>query len=126
MLIIDSGINNADIPKEDIKLVEKGKVVSLDLEPFERSSSSVKIIINTLASFSSFNGGNFGISSLKLMTGTSSFFELPDDKKKCQMETYEHCQAQKYLKEVREQCKCLPLGMHRGFTSEVCKSDNWH
>ena len=48
------------------------------------------------------------MSSLKKMTGTTSFKQLPKYQRKCLAHTREKCQTQKYLDQVQAQCRCVP------------------
>ena len=84
------------------------KTVSLNLEAVSAESSSAQIYINSLHSFTDYRAGGYAMSSLKQMTGTDSFLNLPAGDKKCQLETFEECQTQKYLQEVEQQCGCIP------------------
>ena len=72
---------------------------------------SFKIIVHTLAQYSTFGPGSYEMSALKKMTGTSSFIQLPDDRKMCMTHVREDCQTQKYLEEVQTECKCIPWAL---------------
>ena len=85
----------------------------------EKKKNPVRIFLNKLASFSEVANGTYAISGLKKMTGTKSFLELPDETKRCQLQTFEECQAQSYSVEVQEQCGCVPWGLKTTGLTEV-------
>ena len=67
-----------------------------------------KITIHTLARYTTFGHGSYAMSTLKRMTGTKSFKQLPDYQKKCLVHNREDCQSQKYLEQLQKNCKCIP------------------
>ena len=77
---------------------------------------SFKVFIHTLAQFTASGPGVFAMSTLKRMTGTKSFKELPDKQKQCFAHNREDCQTQKYLDQVHRGCNCTPwaLGTDQG------------
>ena len=87
-----------------------------NVEDSKTGDQSFKVFIHTLAQSSAFGPGSYGMSSLKRMTGTQSFQQLPDHQKKCLVHNREECQTQKYLDQVQRECKCIPwtLGTDRG------------
>ena len=110
------------------KLVEKptksGKTngLFLLLDPNPQSNTSdknvggsrkgpFKIFIHTLAQYTTFGPGSYGMSALKRMTGTKSFEQLADHQKKCLVHIREECQTQKYLDQVQRECKCIPWSL---------------
>ena len=78
---------------------------------FRAGSQSFKVFIHTLAQYTTFGPGSYGMSALKRMTGTKSFQQLPDHQKKCLVHTREKCQTQKYLEQVQRECKCIPWAL---------------
>ena len=74
----------------------------------ESRQDSFKIHIHTLAQYSALGHGSFGMTSLKRMTGTKSFEQLPEHQKKCVVHNREDCQTQKYLDKIIKECKCIP------------------
>ena len=72
------------------------------------AEQTVKVFIHTLAPHTAFGPRSYGMSALKEMTGTKSFEQLPDYKKKCTVHSREECQTQKYLTQVEKECKCTP------------------
>merc|ERR1711962_1875980 len=86
-----------------------------------------KITIHTLARYTTFGHGSYAMSTLKRMTGTKSFKQLPDHQKKCLVHNREDCQSQKYLEQLQKKCKCIPWALKTdqdslscGLEMEVC------
>ena len=69
---------------------------------------SFKVYIHTLAQYSTYGPGSYGLSTLKKITGTTGFKQLPDHQKKCLVHNREECQTQKYLDQVKRECNCVP------------------
>ena len=72
---------------------------------------SFKVFIQTLSQFSILGPGSYGMSTLKRMTGTESFKQLPVHQKKCLVHNREECQTQKYMDQVHSKCKCIPWAL---------------
>ena len=66
------------------------------------------VFIHTLSQFKGTRAGNFVLDSLKKMKGTKSFLELTNEKKECQVETFEKCEQRKLLEKIIKQCHCVP------------------
>ena len=100
-----------------------GLLLLLDPKPYELigkdgnsmgseiGSPTFKVFVNTLAQYTSFGPGSYAMNSLKKMTGTKSFKQLPDRQKKCMVHDREECQTQKYLGKVQKECECLPWAL---------------
>ena len=90
-----------------------------------KGEQSFKVFIHTLAQFSILGPGSYGMSTLKKMTGTGSFEQLPDHQKKCLVHNREECQAEKYLEQVQKECNCTPwaLQANQGKNQVDTKSD---
>ena len=97
----------------------KGLFLLLDPSPYQlnvidkyvlgsKTRFSAKVHIQTLESFTTFGPGSLMMDTLKKMTGTQRFMELPDIQKKCSPHNREECQTQKYLDQVRRECNCVP------------------
>ena len=114
-----------DIAKLETNPTKPGKANGLfllvDLSPFQLKSAendfwgssdiaeqTVKVFIHTLAPHTAFGPRSYGMRALKKMTGTKSFEQLPDHKKKCTVHSREECQTRKYLTQVEKECKCTP------------------
>ena len=76
-----------------------------------KKEQSFKLYIHTLSQFTAYGPGSFAMSTLKRMTGTKSFKQLPDHQKKCLVHNREECQTQKYLDQVQSNCGCLPWAL---------------
>ena len=51
------------------------------------------------------------MTSLKKMTGTDAFLDLPENIKGCQIEDQDKCYSRRYIEELQNQCKCLPWAL---------------
>ena len=94
---------------------------SLNLDPLTKQSadrSSARIYLNTLASFTDFSEGKYAMSSLKQMAGTESFLDLPEEKKDCQVQSFDTCQSLRYVEEVQKACGCVPWAL-KSFNKQV-------
>ena len=96
-----------DISKLEKRQTEAGKAkglfLLLDSSPYQIQDDSrsvdaernkketFKVYIHTLAPFTAYGPGAFAMSTLKSMTGTTSFKELPDKQKKCSVHNREEC-----------------------------------
>ena len=70
-----------------------------------------KVYINTLAQYSTFGPGSYAMTTLKKMTGTSNFKQLPEHQRKCLGHNREECQTEKYVNQVQKECKCVPWAL---------------
>ena len=113
MMIIDPGQTFTNQQTPDVQNLK-----FVNLEP-AHTSSSVRVYIDILGSFSDSRPGSFAMYSLKKMTGTEGFLNLPTEKKKCQVETYELCQNRNYITEVQTQCGCVPWTLNKTLTEKV-------
>ena len=98
----------------------KGLLLLVDPSPYqiqddERSvkdgrnkQKTFKVYIHTLAPFTAYGPGAFAMSTLKRMTGTASFMELPENQKKCAIHNREECQTDKFFSQVKANCSCVP------------------
>ena len=76
-----------------------------------QDDQNVKVFIHTLAQYTTFGPGSYGMGALKKMTGTTSFKQLPDYQKNCLVHNREECQTGKYLEQVRKECQCAPWAL---------------
>ena len=105
-----------DVAKLKGKPTKSGKTnglfLLLDTNPFQLNTiekdASFKVFIHTLAQYTAYGPGSYGLSALKKMTGTTAFQQLPDEQKKCQDHNREECQTQRYLDQVQRECSCIP------------------
>ena len=54
------------------------------------------------------------MTTLKKMTGTKNFKQLPDQQRKCFVQKTEECQTEHYLNQVKTECKCTPWALQTG------------
>ena len=97
---------------------ENGLFLLLDPNPYQvnvgeknvvgsrTTDKSFKVLIHTLEHYTISESGSYGMTSLKRMTGTKKFEQLPDDQKKCAVHNREECQTKRYLDQVQERCHC--------------------
>ena len=116
-----------DVAKLVEKTTKSGKInglfLLLDPNPYQLNATkkniegtktegqSSKVFIHTLAQYTTFGSGSYGMSTLKRITGTKSFQQLPDHQKKCRVQHREECQTQKYLDKVQRECNCSPWAL---------------
>ena len=87
---------------------------------------SFKVFIHTLAQYTTFGSGSYGMSALKKMTGTESFKKLPVKQKKCLVHNREECQTRKYLDQVQNKCKCTPWPLETQHATNQVKNEAYH
>ena len=97
----------------------KEDITSLNFETVSNAKSSARIYLNTLASFTDYKSGSYGMFSLKKMTGMDNFLELPAEVNQCKVETFEECQAPKYIEEVQRKCGCIPWALNSTLSQKV-------
>ena len=121
IIFIDQGLAEEGKPTAEDSLTMKNvkELVSLDTEAIGQDTNDARIYLNTLSSFTDVRSGSYAMTSLKKMTGTDSFLELPLDKKLCQIGTFEDCQVQNYAVKVLEQCGCIPWALSRALMLEA-------
>ena len=102
---------------------QRGLFLLLDPNPYPMKSydgsvkaarndqESFKVYIHTLAENIAFGPGAYAMQALKKMTGTPSFYLLPDSQKECQVHSREKCQTEKFLKHVKTNCSCVPWAL---------------
>ena len=110
-LLLDPGISDSML---EPKAIAPEKFLSMNLDPLTMKASyksSARVYLNTLASFTDFRKGKYALSSLKQMAGTDSFLDLPEEKRDCQVQSFETCQALRYVEEVQKACGCVPWAL---------------
>ena len=120
MIFLDEGATHGKKEKKDSdhKITEETR--DLDLEDSEEEASTTRIYLNTLSSFTGNRAGSYLMSSLKKMTGTSSFLGQTDEQRNCATQTYEDCRAQTYIEKVKNSCNCVPWALSSALSSKVC------
>ena len=117
LLILDPGVSEKIQNKGSI-YQEGNTIRSLKLKPIGGDSSSARIYLNSLASYSDYRAGSYAMSALKRMTGTPGFLGLPVEETNCQVESFEACQTRGYLESVQAQCGCVPWALSSALTLE--------
>ena len=77
------------------------------------------IHLSTLDRFKDTKRGMYAMTSLKKMTGTDAFLDLPENIKGCQIEDQEMCNSRRYIEELQKQCKCLPWALAASIPQKV-------
>ena len=89
------------------------KYINMDYE--KPKADSARIYIHTLSqgmsSYSGYRAGSYGMSSLKKMSGTTRFLQLPEDTIDCKLETFEECNTNLFIEQVQAQCGCVPWAL---------------
>ena len=81
--------------------------------------NTATIHLSTLDRFSDTKPGVYAMTSLKKMTGTDTFLDLPEKIKDCQIEDQEQCYSRRYIEEVQNQCNCLPWALKASLPQKV-------
>ena len=108
LLIIDADFTGQKENGEVARSINH-EITNLNLVETSTDTQVPKIYMNTLERFQTFETGSFAMSSLKKMTGTDTF--IANKNKDCSVETFEDCQARRYLEEVEKQCGCVPWAL---------------
>ena len=109
-------LDAAKYSKKDTKAGKnKGLFLLVDSNPYQLRSEneaidreSFRVYIHTLAPHTAYGRGSYGMHTLKRMTGTTNFQELPDKQKKCRIHNREECQTKMLLSLLKANCSCVP------------------
>ena len=116
---------NVDTKEEDFETNKEW----LDKDSLKTEASdhgnTATIHLSTLDRFSITKPGKYAMASLKKMTGTDDFLDLPDNTKDCQIEVQESCYNRRYVEELQKQCNCLPWALGAGITQKVTSNHNY-
>ena len=92
-----------------------GLFLLVDSKPYKSKSEiegidqeSFRVYIHTLAPHTAYGPGSYGMHTMKRMTGTTNFHQLPDKQKKCQLHSREACQTKELLNLIKANCSCIP------------------
>ena len=95
-----------------------GLFLLLDPDPYHLNhkdnntdDQNFKLVIHTLAPYTTYESGSYAMATLKKMIGTKNFKQLPDHQRKCLVQKKEECQTQRYLNQVKTECKCTPWAL---------------
>ena len=105
MFLVDPGELTT---KEEVSPLQADYFSSLNMAQNKEEYGSISLSIHTLAHFSDHREGSYMMTSLKKMTGTKNFLNLPEKQKKCQIQRFEECQTEKFLERVQKECGCKP------------------
>ena len=72
---------------------------------------AAKVFIDTLNGYTNFGPGYYALSDVWRMKGTDAFMSLPDKKKDCQVQKFDDCQVDQFLREGETRCGCLPYAL---------------
>ena len=108
-LIIDVNIEkNVGKP---IEVEGKSNLKIMDLrEVAVETTNLVGVNIGTLAPYSTFGPGNYILTSVKQMSATDDFLSMSKEKRKCEKEKFESCQARLFQERIKK-CGCTPQSL---------------
>ena len=131
-------LNVTKFERKDTKLGKRnGLFLLLDPNPYPMESTdgrvkaarndqeSFKVYIHTLAPHTAFGPGAYAMHTLKKMTGKTSFYQMRDSQKECQVHSREKCQTEMFLKHVKTNCSCVPwaLTTENSYLEVILKKD---
>ena len=108
-----------DNDKNEEQVFLKENINSYNLKPLIEKKHSAMMYLNTLSPFSAYSSGEYIMTALKKTTGTENFLNIPDEERKCHLETFEQCQNKRFLEEVVNRCGCLPWALNNALTPKV-------
>ena len=86
---------------------QNGLVLVLDPNtPGNEDENVARIDLGILSPLTDYTNGSYAMSALKKMTGTEGFLGLPDADKRCQTETSDEYNTQRFLEKVQAECHC--------------------
>ena len=104
-----------DILNAGLEWMNKEMIKSQELD----NVNSATIHLSTLDRFVDTKPGSYAMTSMKKMTGTSSFLDLPENIKDCQIEDQQRCFSRRYVEELQNQCNCLPWALGKSIPQKV-------
>ena len=110
--------------KETKSGISNGLLLLIDpnnLQIKNREENNFRMYIHTLSQHTIGGSGVYALTSLKKMTGTQSFLDLPEQKKECQVGSTEDCLAEKLIAEIKDHCFCIPWHLTRSSKDKVIK-----
>ena len=109
LLLLDLGTTMKTLKDKSLSNLKQAKYFDTSISIEEKTSA--RIYVQTLSETSNFGAGNFELTALKHMVGTSSFMEIPDDIKECRKGSLEDCHAANFFARLQEQCHCIPWSL---------------
>ena len=119
LLLLDYNDERSIAP--EIFIAEKilgDKEYSLE-EDQEDNILEAKIYIHTMGRYAGSGPGRFAMKSLKLMSVSENFLDLPQETRVCQVEVREHCQVRTFLERGLRDCGCVPWEFSGTVTNQV-------
>ena len=103
-----------------------GLWILVDSDPFALNASAqmkpeFKVFVHTLAQYTTFGSGEYAMYSLKKMSGTDSFRQLPENQKKCHNHNREQCEANMFFGQIERNCNCVPWALVADNNSELVR-----
>ena len=120
VLLLDYNTERSILTEDFIQNKEDSNLLKYKTED---TITSARIYIPTLAPFSGYGSGSYVMTSLKQMTGTKNFLNLPSKDKKCENYKFEDCMSTQLLNKGSIEVGCLPFGWTSLFTDKVCLAD---
>ena len=109
LLLVDLGTTMSTTKHKSLPKLKQAKY--FDTSVSEEEKTSARIYVQTLSETSNFGAGNFELTALKLMVGTSSFMEIPDGIKECRKGNLEECHTASFFARLQEKCQCIPWNL---------------
>ena len=98
-------------------MIDPGHIGEIQREDEERPP--FEVYIHTLSGFTGYQAGSYALDSLKQMTGTSGFMNLPDKQKRCQFGDREECRQLELMTQFELQCGCIPWAINTNLREKV-------
>ena len=86
---------------------ENGALLDFNADVHGFNTEAAKVHIDTLSSFAGFGGGVYKMTSVKRMTVSEDFLQMPLKDRNCEVQKYENCRTKKLV----EGCSCVPWEM---------------
>ena len=115
LLAIDNGISIEPVLDKN-KVESKKDYIRTKLK---NTGKRARFPIMTLHRQEDSRPGMYTLKNLKQMVGTENFLAMPDDLKKCQIESKEECRSRRYVQEVQSKCGCIPWSLSSLVSDQV-------
>ena len=119
LMVLDPGMSREESASDGPVSVGKN---TLNLEDLGEERSSVKIHLNTLTEFVTFQPGSYGLYVLKNIKASKGFLGLDEIERGCQTEHFETCEVREYFEKVKTRCSCTPWSLTGNMSEEVSTS----
>ena len=115
LLAIDTGINIGPQVEQDTSAEKKGFIRTM----LTSSRGKARLHILTSHRHEVSRPGIYTLKNLKYMTGTDNFLAMPDEARKCQIQSKEECRTQRFVQEVQRNCGCIPWTLSSHASDQV-------